>query len=193
MLAKARERLPTATFVKGDVARWAAADPVDLILANAVLQWVGGHEALLPRLMDQLAPGGVLAVQMPDNLDEPSHRLMRETAMDGPWAGALGDAASIRERILPAGAYHDLLVPHAASVDIWRTTYYHPLDGPEAIVIWLSSTGLRPFLDPLDDAQTAGFLAAYLARIDAAYPRRRDGKVLLAFPRLFIVAMRRRA
>ena len=129
-----------------------------------MLQWVGGHETLLPRLMGQLAPGGVLAVQMPDNLDEPSHRLMRETAKDGPWAGALGDAASIRERILSAGAYHDLLVPHAASVDIWRTTYYHPLDGPEAIVTWLSSTGLRPFLDPLDDSQRAGFLAAYLER-----------------------------
>ena len=190
MLAAARERLPKARFLKADVASWRPDEPVDVIFANAVLQWVTGHETLFPRLMEGLAPGGVLAVQMPDNLDEPSHRAMRETAADGPWAAKLGDATRLRERILPAGGYYDLLASRAAAVDVWRTTYHHPMTDAAAIVDWVRATGLRPFIDPLDDEERAGFLAAYLARIAEAYPPRADGKVLLAFPRLFILARR---
>ena len=190
MLAAARRRLPHASFEKADLARWTAPEPVDLIFANAVLQWVGDHDTLFPRLAQQLAPGGVLAVQMPDNLDEPSHRLMRETAADGPWATKLGDAAAIRVRIGSPAAYYDLLRPHASGVDIWRTTYFHPLEGPDAIITWLSATGLKPFLDPLEAVERDAFLASYRRRIARAYPTHGDGRVLLAFPRLFIVARR---
>jgi trans-aconitate 2-methyltransferase len=190
MLAAARRRLPHASFEKADLALWTAPEPVDLIFANAVLQWVSDHDALLPRLAQQLAPGGVLAAQMPDNLDEPSHRLMRETAADGPWARKLGDAAGIRHEIGSPAAYYDLLRPHASGVDIWRTTYFHPLEGPDAIITWLSATGLKPFLDPLDANERDAFLASYRARIARAYPTCGDGRVLLAFPRLFIVARR---
>jgi trans-aconitate 2-methyltransferase len=190
MLRAAEKRLPAARFVEADVATWQADEPLDLVFANAVLQWVGDHRALLPRLFRQVRPGGVLAVQMPDNLDEPSHRLMRETAAEPRFAQRLGDAAAIRERILPAETYYDLLAGQGASVDIWRTTYHHVLDGADAIVSWLSSTGLRPFLAPLDEVGQAAFLDAYRARIAAAYPKRPDGRSLLAFPRLFIVARR---
>lgn len=79
MLDAAREALPGATFVKADVATWTPEAPVDLLFANAVLQWVPDHDRLLPRLAGLLAPGGSLAVQMPDNLDEPSHARMRDT------------------------------------------------------------------------------------------------------------------
>src|SRR5829696_548146 len=188
MLRKARGRVPSATFSRADVAAWQPDGPVDLVFANAVLQWLPGHERLLPRLMGFLAPGGVLALQMPDNLDEPSHALMRETAADGPWASLLASAAASRERLLPASGYYDVLAPHAGSVDLWRTEYQHPLADAEAIATWLRGTGLKPFVDPLDEALRVGFLAAYTARIAASYPPRVDGKVLLGFPRLFIVA-----
>jgi trans-aconitate 2-methyltransferase len=191
MLSSARVRLPSARFVKADAATWQAEEGVDLIFANAVLQWVGGHARLFPRLMDQLVPGGILAVQMPDNLDEPSHRLMRETAATGPWKAKLGEAAAIRESLLTPQAYYDLLIPHASAVEVWRTTYHHPLDGPGAIVTWLSATGLKPFLDPLDADEKRAFLAAYETRIARAYPPRADGRLLLAFPRLFILARAR--
>jgi trans-aconitate 2-methyltransferase len=190
MLQKARGRLPSATFMKTDVAAWQPGTPVDLVFANAVLQWLPGHEHLLPRLMGFLAPGGIFALQMPDNFDEPSHVLMRETAADGPWASLLASAAASRERLLPAGGYYDVLAPHARSIDVWRTEYQHPLVNADAIATWLRGTGLKPFLDPLDEARRVGFLSAYTARIAAAYPPRVDGKVLLAFPRLFIVARR---
>jgi trans-aconitate 2-methyltransferase len=189
MLTTARQRLPQLSFEQGDIAQWAPAESVDLAYANASLQWVGDHPRLLPRLLSALAPGGVLAVQMPDNLDEPSHRLMRETA-----AALLGiaadDADQHRARILPAQQYYDLLTPQA-DVDVWRTTYYHRMDDAAAIVQWLRATGLKSYVDPLAPELQARFLTEYQRRIESAYPPRADGKRLLAFPRLFIVARRR--
>ncbi|MEP9368533.1 trans-aconitate 2-methyltransferase [Xanthobacter sp. VNH20] len=190
MLEAARERLPQARFEAGDASTFTLDRPADLIFANAVLQWVPQHETLFPRLVSLLAPGGVLAVQMPDNLDQPSHVAMRETALDGPWREKLAGAVGARTELPSAGDYYNLLIAGAAQVDIWRTTYYHPLDGHGAIVEWLKSTGLRPFLDPLDAAERGDFLAAYQARLAAAYPLRADGKALLAFPRLFLIARR---
>jgi trans-aconitate 2-methyltransferase len=125
---------------------------------------------------------------MPDNLDEPSHRAMREVAGQGPFASKLRDAAAIRERILPADAYYDLLARAGASVDVWRTVYHHVMAGPADIVIWLRATGLKPFLDPLDEGERAAFLASYERVLAQHYPLRADGRVLLAFPRLFLVA-----
>lgn len=188
MLRAARERLPEARFETGDIAGFQAKRPADLLFANAALQWVPDHERLLPALLGQLAPGGTLAVQMPDNLDEPSHRLMREVASEPRFAGVLGEAGALRTRILPANAYYDILATRARSVDIWRTTYHHAMAGPDAIVDWLRATGLKVFLDPLDEADRRDFVAAYTARLAAAYPPRADGSVLFAFPRLFLVA-----
>ncbi|KQP35776.1 trans-aconitate 2-methyltransferase [Pseudorhodoferax sp. Leaf274] len=190
MLASARERLPGAEFVESDIADWSPApgEAPDLLFANASLQWVPDHAELLPRLFGLLAPGGVLAVQMPDNWQEPSHRLMREVARDPAWAAQIGDAERLRTPLLGIARYYDVLAPLAAEVDVWHTIYQHRMADAGAIVQWLSSTGLRPFVDPLSDAQRAGFLAEYGRRIDAAYPPRADGQRLLAFPRFFLVA-----
>lgn len=189
MLAGARERLPGLHFERADIADWRPARPPALIFANAVLQWLPGHRALLPRLLSCVAPGGVLAVQMPDNLGEPSHRAMRELAAERPWSAWLS-AAMQREPPLGAADYYDLLAPLAAEVDIWHTVYRHPMPSADAIVDWLRGTGLRPFVDALPQPERAGFLSAYRDRVDAAYPPRADGRRLLDFPRLFIVARR---
>ncbi|AMJ63405.1 trans-aconitate 2-methyltransferase [Bosea sp. PAMC 26642] len=191
MITAARKRLPDVAFEVADIANWANAGPFDVILSNAALQWVPDHEALLPALMTKLRAGGSLAVQMPDNLDEPAHVLMREIAADGPWAGALANAANARGTRQPAEWYFRILSSVAAETDIWRTTYFHHLaGGPEAIVEWFRGAGLRPFLDPLDDAQRAGFLERYTTAIAQAYPALPDGSVLLPFPRLFFIATR---
>lgn len=190
MLAAARERLPAARFEAGDIARWTpAADAApDLIYANAALQWVPDHEALIPRLFAALAPGGVLAVQMPDNRAEPTHRLMREVAAEPAWREAIGDADRLRTELLPLSGYYDLLARDATMVDVWHTIYQHPLASPAAIVDWVRATGLKPFVDRLTPDLRASYLAAYERRVDAAYPVRADGRRLLAFPRMFIVA-----
>lgn len=190
MLESARERLPQAEFVAADLRDWAPPEPADVLFSNAVFQWVPDHAAVLARLAQTLAPGGVLAVQMPDNLGEPSHVAMREAAMDGPWRSKLEGALGARQVLPPPGDYYDLLRPLCTRVDIWRTAYQHPLAGLPAIVEWLKSTGLRPFLEPLDEAEREAFLDNYRSRLAFHYPARVDGTVLLAFPRLFIVAQR---
>lgn len=189
MLATARTRVPSATFEAGDAASWSPPAPVDLIYGNAVFQWVPDHLSVLERLMGDLAPGGVLALQVPDNLSEPSHVLMRDVADDGPWAEKFA-APIAREVIPPVSAYYNCLKPHSARVEIWRTTYHHPLADAAAIVEMVRSTGLRPYLVRLDKAEEGPFLADYSRRIAEAYPPQADGRVLLAFPRLFVVALR---
>lgn len=187
MVAAVRARLPQVEVIEADLARWQDPGPFDLILANAVLQWVPDHEALLPSLLDRLGPGGSLAVQMPDNLEEPSHRLMREVAADRRWAERIGDATALRTPRRPAEWYVRLLHGRA-SVDVWRTTYYHPLPGAAGIVEWVKGTGLRPFLERLDPADREAFVERYQTALAEAYPALPDGTVLLPFPRLFFVA-----
>ncbi|MEA2946032.1 MAG: trans-aconitate 2-methyltransferase, partial [Alphaproteobacteria bacterium] len=140
-------------------------------------------------LIGKLKPGGTLAVQVPDNADEAAHRLIREIAADGPWAGSFGAATRLHRN----GAlwYFGALREKATRVDIWRTTYFHVLHGgPNAVVEWFKGSALRPYLDALNESERAEFLARYESAIAAAYPAFADGAVLLPFPRLFIVATR---
>jgi trans-aconitate 2-methyltransferase len=190
MLAAARERLPGVRFLEADIARWPGRERFDVLFANASLQWLPDHAALFPALLERLAPGGTLAVQMPDNLDEPTHRLMRETAAEGPWATRLAGAAAARADRHPPDWYWSLLRPISRRLEIWRTTYLHPLAGPDGIVAWLGATGLRPFLAPLAEAEAAAFLGRYRAAVASAYPAHPDGTILLPFPRLFLLATR---
>ena len=193
MIDKARERkrlcIPRVRTVIADIAGWAVPEPQDLILANASLQWVPDHALLYPHLVRQLSEGASLAVQTPDNLDEPAHRQLREIASQGPWAAKFADLQ------LPprhnAAFYYDLLSPLCARVDVWRTTYHHPLmGGAEAVVEWFKGSALRPYLARLDEQEQADFLQMYLQAMQRDYPPASDGKVLLPFPRLFVIATR---
>jgi trans-aconitate 2-methyltransferase len=190
MIAAARRRLPQIQFAIGGIEEWTDDGPFDVILANAVLHWVPQHATLLPSLVGKLAAGGGLAIQMPDNLDVPAHQLMREIAADGPWASTLAAASASRTPLGSADWYYRLLRPSCSRVDLWRTTYHHPLPGGAAgIVEWFKGSGLRPFLEPLDAASRAAYLERYTAAVARAYSALPDGSVLLPFPRLFMVAI----
>lgn len=190
MLEAARARLPAAHFFAADATHWTPSADTDVVFANAIFQWVPDHLTELSRIFEALPSGAVLAVQMPDNTDEPTHRLMEEVVRaDGPWSAAAGHVRR-RPRLPTPDAYYDGLKPVARTVDVWHTIYNHVLDDAAAIVEWVKGTGLKPFIDPLGEPERAAYLAAYTARIAEAYPPRADGKVLLRFPRLFVVAER---
>ncbi len=191
MLAAARERLPAAYFFAADVAAWRPNGSESLLFANAVFQWVPDHLSVLERLLVTLRPGAALAVQMPDNLAQPSHRLMRDVALAGEWRDKFADVDSAREILPPADAYYDRLRPYSSQMDVWRTTYFHELAGVAALVTWLKGTGLRPYLAPLNENEHAAFLEQFAERLSEAYPLRPNGSLLLPFPRLFVVALRR--
>jgi trans-aconitate 2-methyltransferase len=190
MLAKARAAAPDCRFQQGDFSTWTPAQAPDLIYSNAALHWVSGHETLFPRLVSVVAPGGVLAVQMPAMHNEPLRRLQNEVAAAGPWAAHLGEAGYARG-LLPTGEYYDLVRPLVSSLDMWETTYIHVLTGEDAVVEWASGSSLRPFLDKLPPDPRAAFRAAYAEALRQHYPRRSDGTTLLPFRRLFILARRR--
>ena len=190
MIDRARTSGVAAVFELADVSGWQPSPEVDLVFSNALFQWVPKHQDVLQRIFEALHPGAVLAVQMPDNLAEPCHRMMVETAQNGPWAEKLDAVVGARSPLKAVTSYYELLKPLAASVDIWRTTYHHVLDGHQGIIDMLSSTGLRPYLDPLDAEARQLFLALYRAAIAPHYLILGEGKVLLPFPRLFIVASR---
>ncbi len=192
MIAAARTRLPALRFELADIEHWIAerGAAFDVILANAVLHWVPDHARVFPALVGKLAPRGALAVQMPDNLEEPAHRLMRELAAQGPWAEKLAATATARSSLRGADWYYQLLRGTGCTVDIWRTTYFHVLSGgARAVVEWFKGSGLRPFIAPLAGAELTDFLAEYESMVARAYPSMSDGSVLLPFPRLFIVAV----
>ena len=190
MVAAARVRLPECRFAIGNIEDWDDPGPFGVILSNAVLHWLPDHAALLPRLAARLAAGGSLAVQLPDNLDDAAQVAMLEAAADGPWSGVLAGAAGARTPIESVEWYYALLKGCCARVEVWRTTYYHPLAGVDGVVEWFKGTGLLPFLAPLDAAGRAGFLARYRAALVSRYPVMPDGTVLLAMPRMFLVATR---
>jgi trans-aconitate 2-methyltransferase len=186
MLADARKRLPAIHFFEADADSWTPDADTDVLFANAVFQWLPHHVDVLARLLRALKPGAVLAVQMPDNLAEPTHRLMSEVADTMPFAAKLQGAA--RDPLPPVATYVDALSSVGAAVDIWHTIYNHPMQDAAAIVSWVKSTTLRPFLAALDEAEQQQFLRTYEAAIERAYPPLANGLRLLRFPRLFLVA-----
>jgi trans-aconitate 2-methyltransferase len=190
MLEEARRALPRVSFEQADLATWRPPRPADLLFSNAAFQWVPEHLQVLRALVETLPPGGILAMQIPDNLDEPSQVLIREIAARGAWAERQTRAESARQIIPAPSVYYDLLLPLCRKIDLWHTIYHHVLAGAPAIVEWMNGTGLRPHLARLDSAEQQAFLAAYGERIAAAYPALADGRVLLPFPRLFLIAVK---
>jgi trans-aconitate 2-methyltransferase len=186
MLAAAARKLPGVRFVQGDAASYDTSG-FDLVFANAVMHWVPGHLGVLQRIARALPEGGRLAVQSPDNEDEPSHRLMREVA-----ARLAVQGSGAREPIGSFADYEAALVPPCAELDLWRTRYAHRLGGPDDIVKWVEGAGLKPYLDGLVGQGRAAYLAEYRAEVAAAYPASPSGVVLFGFPRLFLVATRGR-
>ena len=190
MLAKAKAEHPNGEWVKVDAKTWAPETPAELIYSNAALQWVDGHEELFPRLMNVMAPGGVLAVQMPHNHAAPSHMGMRDVVEAGPWRAKLEPV--LREfPVHDPDVYYDYLAPHAASLNIWETVYAQVMEGDNPVAEWTKGSALKPLLDALTDAdENAAFFDAYSKEMQKAYPKRADGKTLFHFRRLFIVAVK---
>lgn len=173
-------------FRIGDVSDWKPGRPVDVIVSNALLQWVPGHMELLPRWVSHLTDGGWIAFQLPGNFDQPSHAILRDLAGSPRWRPKL-PAIRLNRQAGEAGDYLDLLAGLGLSVDAWETTYLHVLQGPDPVTEWYKGTGLRPVLSVLDPDDAAAFLAEYGERARVAYPAARYGTVL-PFRRVFVVA-----
>jgi trans-aconitate 2-methyltransferase len=189
--AAGHQAMPRLRFELQDARDWQPDRPVDVLVSNALLQWIPGHEKLLVRWVRQLAEGGWLAFQVPGNYDQPSHLALRELAACARWRPLLADVALNRQAADPA-EYLDLLATEGCEVNTWETTYLHVLSGPDPVLRWYQGTGLRPVLAALDQGQAAEFMAEYGALMRQAYPQAAYGTIL-PFRRVFVVASRRLA
>lgn len=193
MLALAQKKFPgpAITWQHADIAAWtpppAPMPPPALIFANASLHWVPDHARLFPRLMAYLAPGGILAVQMPMTAAAPYHACVHRMLEKPRWRERLAGVRS-HAHPHPAAMYYDMVRPAAAEVDIWETHYHHVLADHDAVTAWASGTTLVPYLTLLDDSERADLLADYTAEAKTAYPRQTDGTILFTMRRLFLVA-----
>jgi trans-aconitate 2-methyltransferase len=178
----------TITFTLGDVRGWQPERPPDVLVCNAVLQWVPGHHDLLLQWAGQLAPGGWLAFQLPGNFDQPSHAIVREMVASARWAALLADAELNRQAGDPE-EYAELLARPGYEVDAWETSYVHILHGEDPVLEWAKGTTLRPVLAVLDEEQSAGFLREYGERLREAYKPRTFGTPF-PFRRVFTVLHR---
>lgn len=186
MLKDARASGVDARFIEADIETWRPEAPYDVIYSNAALQWLPGHETLLPRLFSFVRPGGAFAVQVPRNFDELCHRLIREAIADPRWRDEL---ANVRDwwNVLAPETNFDLLSPAARSIDLWETRYFHILEGEDPVFHWMMGTGLRPFAAALKSPLKEQFLEHYRGLLARAYPSREGGKTIHRFLRLFFV------
>lgn len=185
MVAAARAAGVEAELV--DVRDWSPAADTDVVVTNAVLQWVPGHEELLRRWAGLLPPGAWLAMQVPGNFDAPSHVLTRSLAASPRWASRIGPVRGADSVASPTD-YANLLTDAGCAADVWETTYVQPLTGKDAVLEWITGTALRPIRAALDDAAWTQFRAELAPRLAEAYPTRPDGTTWFRFRRIFAVA-----
>lgn len=188
MLQKAKP-ISAIQWQQADLAKWHAGSPADLVYSNAAFHWLDHHEVLFPHLFSQVSSRGFLAIQMPRQHVMPSHQILFELVREDRWNVL---AQAIRENpVHEPGFYYERLSSEAAMLDIWETKYLHVLEGEDPVLNWLAGSILLPVLDHLDSSSKAAFLSAYGKRLREAYPARADGKTLLPFLRLFIVAQKK--
>jgi trans-aconitate 2-methyltransferase len=182
MLRKARDEHEDINWKQEDISNWTADVPVDLIFSNACLHWLGGHDTLFPSLINRLNKGGVLAVQMPNNFRAPTHQLIEDVLGAG---HPLAPGFPVHD----ISQYYDWLSQNCRSLNLWETTYQHILEGDNPVADWTKSAALRPILDGLSKDDGKKFEQEYRKRILDAYPKSSNGKTVLPFKRLFMVAV----
>jgi trans-aconitate 2-methyltransferase len=189
MLERARAEDPGIEWIEASILEWRPAAPADVVFSNATLHWLDEHDKLFPRLMEYVAPGGFLAVQMPRNWLAPSHTCLTEAVHAGPWRDRLEPMLRPAPSHAPA-FYYDALMPLATSLALWETEYCQVLEGENPVAEYVKGTQLKRFLDALEEPERSEFENDYRERIRAAYPKRNGGKTLFPFRRLFILAGR---
>ena len=187
--ARARDKDNLIAWREGDIATWRADKPPALIFANASLHWLDDHQTLVPNLLQQLAPGGTLAVQMPQTAESKYSRCIYNVMRSPRWKAKVGDM-SLHPDPRPAAFYYDAIAPFAAEAEVWETNYNHVLPGAHPVRDWMLGTSLRTVRGVLTEAEQPEFIADYDAETERAYPRQVDGTVLFDMRRLFILARR---
>tara|TARA_Y100001934_G_scaffold280257_2_gene386438 strand:+ start:134 stop:904 length:771 start_codon:yes stop_codon:yes gene_type:complete len=190
MIAAAKERHPDRSWQLADLEQWSPDEPVDLAFSNAAIQWTSDHGALMKRLIAGTADGGALAFQIPSGSFAEVRKLIHEISREERWNDRMESARQELKMELPE-FYYDALASEASILDVWESEYHHVMNSTDAIVDWISSTGLRPFIGALGiESEQTEFVEELKRRVAQAYEIRANGKVLFPFRRTFVIAYR---
>lgn len=193
MLQMARKNYPEIEFIENDLTAFIPKQKLDCIFSNAALQWTTQHEILIPKLFSFLKPGGILAIQMPNNFHYPSHQVTIRLLENNPqWTHLLQHVqfSHLTSARFKYSWYYDLFSAQKAShIQLWETEYIQEMTDHQAIFNWVQGTGLRPILSKMQKADQIEFEKEYVDEITREYSLQKNGKVLMPFRRLFMVAM----
>ena len=179
---------PGIKWHQADIDDWQPDKPLDVIYSNAALHWVDNHARLFPRLLRYVKRGGCLAVQIPDNWDQPSHTIPKRILESPVWPEAARTA--LRRHPVAAITEYRRWLAEASMLDLWRTTYVQTLTGVDPVLEWVRGSVLAPVVSAMNEPERSSFEAALAEQYRLAYPPEEDGATLFPFSRLFIVAVR---
>ncbi|MCF6766059.1 methyltransferase domain-containing protein [Thiotrichales bacterium 19S3-7] len=194
MIKKAQQSYPNISFLEGDIASFSPNNKIDCFIANASLQWLDNHESLFPNLFNTLIPGGIFAIQMPNNFHNPTHQvIVKLLQRHSNWNFILERLryGTLNKPFYNLIDYYDLLTnARVKSLACWETEYFQEMSDYPAIFNWVKGTALTPVLSAMKAQEKAEFEQAYISAITNAYPKQVNGKILLPFKRLFMVGMK---
>lgn len=188
MLNRAKKEHPDIDFKLLDASddEWKLDAKFDIVFSNACIHWIPEHKKLLSKMMNILNEGGIMAIQVPMNYDEPIHKILNEISRSEKWNDKFG-----RQRIfhtLTVEEYYDILSEISSDFEIWVTTYCHRMKSLDDIIEWYKSTGLKPYLDVLNDEEKDIIISEVIDELKKYYTVQKNGEIIFRFPRLFFTA-----
>ena len=190
MLQKAKETYPDLQFARMDIARETLpSEYYNIIYSNACLQWVPEHERVIPTLFSGLKKGGILAVQIPMNAQEPLYQIADAAIKENLWR--LTAPISETNSVLPSDAYFDILASLTDDFDIWESVYFHRMPSVDAMVDWIKGTRLRPYLNAMQKADAEELLQIIIEKAAEAYKPQHNGEIIFRFRRFFFTATKK--
>lgn len=190
MIEKAKKDYPDIDFILFDATKDfdKLTGNFDIVFSNACIQWVPNHNVLLKNMMGVLNPGGVLAVQVPNQAEMPINHIVENIVKSDKWKDKFCNKRNFYN--LAEEEYFNLISDISSDFSIWKTVYFHRLPSQESIIEWYRATGLRPYLEKLDDADKNELEQDILEKLKEEYPTQGNGEVIFRFSRLFFTAIK---
>lgn len=189
MLEKAREILPTVTFIQRDCSKpLFDVGTFDLIFSNAFIQWLPNQEEFIENAFSMLNENGIFAAQIPLFEEMPANQCIIKA--EEIFAGKFKDIEKDKYVLHSASEYYDMAAKSTDKIEMWITDYCHEMDNHGKILEFLRGAALRPYIDRLNEEEQKLFMDEVLKNLKIEYHYQANGKILFPFKRLFLVAQK---
>lgn len=190
MLEKAKQLSLNVDFLQKDCSQSIEElGKFDLVFSNAFLQWLDNQEVFLCNIRSNMNENAVLAMQIPAFHQMKISEVIVDAANQCFPKCFSGRFSTIRVvRNLSMRQYYDMFTRYFSDVTVWKIDYVHQFDNSDRIVEFVKGTALIPYMERLNEAECAQFLAELKKQTKRAYPTSENGTVLFPFERMFFIA-----